>query len=173
MERGYFFVQPSCFSRYGDVDINGESEIIPCENFSKKDRKEDVIIFTFEFESDGEGETYPSTCTELISKNRFYLEYNECKMAGSPGYYVTFTSEDFGLESIPLPLTAIDVEPKRAYGLINSFEQRPELKKAYCGCLKEFFATAKAFKHIHDCAEAGVSKYQLARMRRAYKRARV
>ena len=171
MNKGYFLVKPSSFSRIGEINIDGEYEYVQCEDFNVTDPKENYLIFEVRYEENDGVRYYYEVCKELITRARFNLNIENRRKRKSSEEVLTavLTSENIGLYSKVLPLESIEVKSSRVSGLIKHFIDNPEEKEQYCHWLKKMIEEANSYQKEYDDTIDGPSRRLRNQMRSAYR----
>jgi hypothetical protein len=174
MSKCYFFVQPSNFSRIGEIDIDGDFDYVPCKDFETDEPKENFLIFESAYTDYEDGRVYSRTCKEVITGERFGLDVKSRfnRKTGKNDVTAIISSDNVGLYSRIMPVNSIEDKPSRVSGLFFHFIDNPDHKESYCKQLKDMFEEASSYKYVYDHSVNGPSHYLRSQMRRTYKKAK-
>ena len=172
MSTEYFFVKPSCFSRLGNIDIDGNMDYVKCEDFKVKDEHENFILLEVRYDEFNGEKLYPSYAKEIITGKKFDMHFYDKKGAKTNEDYKTviITNESLGLYSTELLLDDIERKPIKVSGLFYYLIDNEEEKVNYCKCLKEMFEEAAAHKYISDHTIDGPSTYLKNQIKKIYRK---
>ncbi len=174
MSKGYFFVKPSSFFRLGDIDIDGNFEYVPCQDFDVEEPRENFLIFEVEYYDNESGRDYYIVCREKVTGEKFTLDVRNRTNRKTRQIEPTIVLESshLGLYSRVLPLDSIEDQPSRVSGLWYHFADDDEARIHYCAEMRRMFETARGKKWVYDHSVNGPTRFLNNGMRRTYKKTR-
>lgn len=176
MEKGYFIIKPSDFSRLGRVDINGNYKKVNCKDFNVSNPSMNYLVFEYGY-TDRLGErTYSKTAREVITGRIFKLLVSTNKRISCPGekkvdYAITMQNNELGLfTNGPLKASNIECKKSKAAGLLSYIGEDKMRSQQYCSELKEMVEEASAYKYMYNHTVNGPSRYLTSSIKKEYKR---
>ncbi|MBR4179010.1 MAG: hypothetical protein IKR57_06670 [Bacilli bacterium] len=171
MNKTYFFVKPSEFNRYGQIDIDGKVDEVQCSDFDMPNEKENVMIFEAYYDDYNGHRDFVPYVRHIGSNKKFKLEV--FKLRGKGPTCINIYSEKLGLYmENALPIGNVEVDGIKVSGLLMHLQENPEEKAKYAYEIREMIETAEAFKHIYDNSVDGPSRYIKNETIKAYRRAK-